>query len=347
MELGGIVYGQYTPAPPSETAAHVPHPPDGARSHLSSAPALCRFPPVQCCCTTPTPESRAAKAAASIAPAAAVPPPTASPSTAAVAAVAVAAAAAATKAMALMRALALAAVPVTAAVEAAAVTRKLASATITLAQALAAVAITLAAVGKTLAGAAVLTNPPSLQGVPAPPAATTAPGILSPHAAGSSPTNASLGCSQVTSRESAGRTEAGSCSSQSRGCCRCSLRLRFCLVGPLHVVEPRFQEGKQPRERCPAVEVLIRGEHVRPIPYPCCHVKDVRSIGTRFRPERPCRRQGHATEQTTGLQARCHPKLKRHSNATFDHAVVLWRVDGRVLATNAMAIEQCHELGLR
>ena len=177
VELGGILQGRYPTGPPSETAAHAPHPPDGARSHLSSAPAVCRFLPVPGCCMTPVPGWRSAKAAAAMASAAAVPAPTASPSTAAVAAVVEAAAAAATTLIALMLALALAlvAVSMTAAVEAAAFTlmlaMALASAAMTVAQARTAVTMTLVA-------AAVLTRPPSIPGVPVPPASAMAPGVL-------------------------------------------------------------------------------------------------------------------------------------------------------------------------
>ena len=177
VELGGIVHGRYPTGSPSETAAHAPHPPDGARYHLSSAPAVFRFLPVPGCGKSPVSGRRSAKAAAAMASAAAVPAPTASPSTAAVATIVEAAAAAATTLIALMLALALAlvAVSMTAAVEAAAFTLTLvlalASAAMTVAQALAAVKMTLVA-------AAGLTRPPSLPEVLVPPVSAMAPGVL-------------------------------------------------------------------------------------------------------------------------------------------------------------------------
>ena len=204
----------------------------------------------------------------------------------------------------------------------------------------------------TLAAEAVQTIPPSFPGVPAPPRRRRRRGSFSPRCRQKPnerlPRELSNDISRL--RSAAGRK-------QDLAAVRpvvtatvqvgASLRLRFCVMRPLHVVEARFQEEKPPRERCPAVQFLIRGEYVRPVPHPCCHVQDVRCESIRFRPERPSRWEGHATEQPRGLQARFHRKLKRHSNAKLDHTVVLGRVDGRMLATNAKAIKQRHDLRLR
>jgi len=111
-------------------------------------------------------------------------------------------------------------------------------------------------------------------------------------------------------------------------------------------MEARLQEREQPRKRRSSVEFAVRGEHLRLVPDPCRHVDHVAGVHARLSPEGLRRRQISVTEQTRGLQAGRHPKLQRHGYPSFDHAVMLRRTNGRVLAADATRVEHRHELRL-